>query len=582
MKRYLLTSLITFILLSGCSLFSNQNEFEGFHEIEEGLYVNYLPGFYQNEIALEFKVKDKNAKVYYNLNCAEVEGSNKILYTEPINLDKYLSDKKTDYPLTISVDGILANDKGGKVISNNYINNIQKKGTYNFTDHQRVVTISYVDQDGNTYSRSLSYIFSEYDIPVVSLSMPYKEWFSTTGLYNNIRIEHEKRAHFEYFDNEYDEYFYINTQVKIGGNYTIGYPQRTLNLKFNKNQFNQKQPRVNARIFKDRLTQDGSGNLDSFSRLRLHNGGNCFENYTGINDAILQTMMEGTNVSTTAYRPCILYLNGEYWGLYSLREHYKTQYFEDNYGVDKDEVAIYDYKGEFIFNDGDDSDFVSFFDELNTYLNKDFTNSKVYYDFIDKYIDVDSFIDVMIAHAFTCNRDYVGNNNNLKAWRTTLIDPYNPYADGKLRFCLHDADFAFSDAYYWNFLDPSVDNSYSYFRMFRKLLKNSEFKDAFYNRAEELIENNLSYENACDIIDEMMDEIRPYKLDSNNRWGLYYWGKDINGINEKGLAGWEYEIEYAKNFIKTRCYDKHEIGSENGNKNERNFLDAVKDALKEY
>ena len=97
---------------------------------------------------------------------------------------------------------------------------------------QRIITINYVNSNNESKSRSLSYIFGEYDIPVVSLSMPYRDWFGSTGIYNNIRVEYEKRANLEYIDPELNEYFYRNTQVKIGGNWTMGYPQRTLNLNF--------------------------------------------------------------------------------------------------------------------------------------------------------------------------------------------------------------------------------------------------------------------------------------------------------------------------------------------------------------
>ena len=46
----------------------------------------------------------------------------------------------------------------------------------------------------------------------------------------------------------------------------------------------------------------------------------------------------------------------------------KDVYFEMNYGVEKDDVALYDYTGKFVFNDGDDSDFESFFNKVDEYL----------------------------------------------------------------------------------------------------------------------------------------------------------------------------------------------------------------------
>ena len=203
-------------------------------------------------------------------------------------------------------------------------------------------------------------------------------------------------------------------------------------------------------------------------------------------------------------------------------------------------------------------------------------------EFLNKYVDKDSFIDVMVAQSFVCNRDFVGNNNNLKAWRTTKVDESNPYSDGKLRFSLHDADFAFTDASYWNFLDPDIRNSYSNFKMFRKLFSNENFQRDFYNRAEELLESNLSYENACKVVDEMVSEVEPYKLNSNKRWGLYMWGYEVNKINKAGLDGWYYEIDYLKNFVKTRIEHDKELIEENGNENERNFLEAIIDSMKEY
>ncbi len=569
MKKIL--SFLFIIFLCSCSLEEKEEDKTTYYKIDEDVYVNYEPGIYNEPFELKIK---SNKEILYSLDSSIPNE----VYDKPITVDKYLSKDVKDYPLTKSVDGILAWDKGGKVVSKSYQDYIQRPGKYNLYDKQFVLTISY-DNNGVKKIRSLSYIFGEFDIPVVSLSMPYDRWFGKTGIYNNIRDEYEQRCNFEYFDLEYDEYFYINTQIKIGGNYTMGYPQRTLNLNFNKDEYGNNQKKVNAHIFKDNKTLDNSSDLVKFSRLRLHNGGNCYENYTGINDAILHEMMRGTNVSTTSYRPCIVYLNGEYWGLYSIREHYKKPYFSTNYGVVNDSVAIYDYKGEFVFNDGDDSDFENFFDNLNKHLDKNFKDNNVYYEFIDKYVDIDSFIDVMIAEIFVCNRDFVGNNNNLKAWRTTSVDPNNVYADGRLRFCLHDADFAFTDASYWNFLDPNITNSYTEFKMFRKLLDNNEFKDKFYQRAVELVNTNLSYENACRVIDSKTSEIAPYKEQSNYRWGLFFWGKEINNINKVGLEGWYYEIEYAKNFVNTRINNHDEFKEENGNQNERNFLDAIYESL---
>ena len=81
------------------------------------------------------------------------------------------------------------------------------------------------------------------------------------------------------------------------------------------------------------------------------------------------------------------------------------------------------------------------------------------------------------------------------------------------------------------------------------------------------------------VIDSKTSEIAPYKEQSNYRWGLFFWGKEINNINKVGLEGWFYEIEYAKNFVNTRINNHDEFKEENGNQNERNFLDAIYESL---
>lgn len=512
------------------------DEYASYYEIFDGLYVDHKPGVYKEDFTLKFYFRDKGAKLYYSLNCSKPNRR----YNDGIDIAVNEEKKLSNYLLTTSVDAILEGDTGGKCVSNMYINNIQKPSKYVLSDKQNVVTIKYVDSNSNVYNKTLTYLNTEYDIPVVSLSMSYSDWFGSKGIYNNIREEYSSRVNLEYFDNEYNEYFYINSKIKLGGNWSLGYPQRTLNLNFNKDENGEKNPKVNGHLFKERAML---GNLDkrlsNFSRFRLHNGGNCFEERTGFNDAILHNLMYGTNVSTTAYRPCIAYLNGEYWGIYSMREHYSDTYFEQNYGVDKDDVAVYELQGSIKFDDGNDTGADEFIRRINHFLKNDFSNDAIYESFIKNYIDVDSLIDVFIAQSYAGNWDFVGNNNNLKFWRTIRVDENNKYADGRLRFCLHDADFAFGDTS--NYLDKNQQYSYTKFNIFRKLLENKQFKQRFIVRANELLQTNLKFENARKTIYSMADEVGKYKLTAMKRWG-----------NTATYSDWMKEVESVIDYIEIR------------------------------
>ncbi len=513
----------------------------GYTELYSGVYVSKAPDFYSGEFELSFIVDD-NLELYYSLNYDNSDVSNMTLYDKPITINKLTSTDINDFPVTSSVDAILADDTEGKCVSDIYINNIQKTGNYVLFDKQPVVKINVVNKSTKetVYKRSLTYIISDkvtqsIKIPLISLSLPYDEFIGENGFYNKIREDISKRADLEYFDNTYDEYFYRNTQVKLGGNWTVGYPQRTLNLNFNKDENGKKNEKVKSHVFKERTKRaDDSERLTNLTRFRLHNGGNAFESSTRINDAILQEIMKDGYAATTGYRPAIVYINGEYWGLMSIREHYKDIYFENNYGVDKDNVITYDLKGTWSVDEGDEEIGLNKLNEMETYLSSnDFTNDTVYQKFIDTYLDLNSFLDVVLAHAYSGNWDFIGNLNNLKMWTVASSSDNSEYEDGKFRFVLHDADFAFNS--YENPLYPYHANAYCKFPLFEKLMSNASFRTSLYDRAVELIDTILSPYHCLDTMNKMIDEVRPYHDFSALRWGqqeenLSIWNEEVNNV----------------------------------------------------
>ena len=519
-------SLLITTLPSCQSLESQAGGINNYTQIGDGIYVSHAPGLYGKSFFLNFKTDSPDIDIYYTMDC-NINGSNTRKYVDPIPITSKVPTNASEFPLTTSVDGILASDTEGRCISNAYNDRIQRTGNYVLHPKQNVVTIKAVNKnDGSVLlNRSLSYILHDeiipenIDIPVVSLSLPYDDIFGSGGFYNKIREEIEKRANLEFIDPKYNEYFYRNTQIKLGGNWTMGYPQRTLNLNFNKDENGDKNEKVKTHVFEERkIRSDHQTRLTKITRFRLHNGGNAFEDFTGVNDAALQRMMDFSHTSTTAYRPCITYINGEYWGIYSIREHYKDIYFENNYGVEKDDVVLMDLKGDWVISDGNEGNAQKEMDALNSFLNfADFRQNNVYMSFITNVIDLPSLLDTVLAHAYGGNWDFLGNFNNLKMWKVTVRNSKNPYADGKWRFCLHDSDFAFSEAN--DVFSPTYANSYSRFKMMGELLKSPLFREALLTRAEELLKDQFSVDNSVRILDEMISEIKPYKKASSVRWG---------------------------------------------------------------
>ena len=499
---------------------------EDYYQLSRGLYVNKTPGWYRFDFNLKFAYNEKKGKLYYNYN-GEKPLMNKICYLAPFEKIEIYENVPTgldEIPMSTSVDEIL-DSRDNRCVSDNYINNIQNTNNYAFFHNACVVNITFKYGETQT-NMALSYLIdneNEYTLPMVFLSMPYMKWFgSPYYLYNNIKEEAEARVWLEFYDPVTKDYWQRNSKIKLGGGWSKGYPQRTLNLNFKKDENGAKNEKVKFPIFGDRMTCGNTSKaLDNHVRFRLHNGGNCFEQWSGFNDAILQRAMFGTNVATTAYRPCLVYLNSEYWGLMSLREHYSDYYIKQNFGVDDDNVTMFEVKGPIIFDDGDE-DGIEYINELQTFLNDSRFNSsnqdtvEQAYQELTEMVDIDSLIDALLAEFYCCNWDYVGNYNNLKMWRSMTTSD-KKYEDGKWRFCLHDADFAFTET--TNYLDKNHTYSYNKWPLIKDCMKSLTFRRALIARAEELQTTNLSVKTLSDITLAMYDEVRPYKKDFGKRWG---------------------------------------------------------------
>jgi hypothetical protein len=522
---------------------------------DEALKLSCEPGVYKENFILGVSRQNKNNEIYFT-----TDGTPATTASEKYNSKKgigiYVSDAKSEFKLTQNVK--------------NYDNAVYN---YSFTNKAIMLNLLETDKNGKEIARkSGTYIVSkngtnDFKIPVVSLSAPPAQMLE---MYNNVEIdgngveEKKYRANLEYMDYSRNEFFTLNTQMKIGGNWTKRLPLRTINLNFNKDANDKKYPSApQADIFGGRKLRNGSDETTAgkVRRFRLHSGGNdMFAAF--ITDAFVQAVAAGSPyISTAAFRPCILYLNGEYWGLYSMREHYNALYFEYNYGVNKDNVIYVDKAPQnsewlygFEIEEGDESETEDCLVELFEYLEydrstkqlnvtKDWSTDEVYDGFCSM-VDVDSLIDLILIQGYAGNWDFM--NNNFRMWRTLTVENGNPFADTKWRFILHDVDFGFEDATADNGL-ATGDGTWnrdkkSYFDFYlgktgcvygaspvgvlsprdHAILslpsQNARFKTRVLERAQ-AIEALFAPDKALAVFNRMVSDVTPYYAARVTRWG---------------------------------------------------------------
>lgn len=430
----------------------NSSAQETFPAVGDCLGTSRASGVYSAEFTLKVSKEADSHKIYYTTDGTKPT-VNSSRYDSGIRIGKR---NQTDgFPVT---EGVVYDSVG--------------YGIYNFQTGNECTLVKLLETDSNGTEiarKTVVYLYrgsgeTAVTLPVVTLNLAQDDALS---FYNDIQDESKERANLDYFDFTSGESFSLNTQIKLGGNWTKGFPYRTMNLNFNKDEIGAKNTPVTAKIFGNRRARDGS-ELTDFKRFRLHAGGNA-QTLNWFGDAFTQKVAaevpaangDYLQLATTGYRPAEVYLNGEYWGLYAIREHYSDVYFAQNYGVDKDDVIFIDrahnitasnpdcadtsvYNTQYAFELKEDDEGNTGMDratELFDFLKFADLSLPENYERFTQMVDVNGLSDLVLVNLYAGNWDFM--NNNIKMWRTANVDSSNPYADGRWRFCLHDLDFSF-------------------------------------------------------------------------------------------------------------------------------------------
>ena len=130
------------------------------------------------------------------------------------------------------------------------------------------------------------------------------------------------------------------------------------------------------------------------------------------------------NVDTMSYRPCVVYLNGGYYGILNIRERQDEDYIKNIYDIeDVENIAIisseldvtrggrYDGLWFYYVQDSGPGDQVRDF----TNIGFDISNRWITYRELAEQFDIQNIIEFYAFNLFICNTDWP--HNNVKVWR---------------------------------------------------------------------------------------------------------------------------------------------------------------------
>lgn len=377
-------------------------------------------------------------------------------------------------------------------------------------------------------------------LPVVSISTDPANFFDDElGIYvpgtsydpnfpyfgANFWEDWERPVHVELYEPDGSLGFSAGAGAKIFGGWSRGNPQRSLAL-FARSRYGAS--RFAYRIFPEKR-------LRSFEAFVLRNSGNDWQ-VTHFRDALMTSLVDDLGIDRQAYRPAIVFIDGEYWGILNLREKINEHFIAANHeGVEADRIDLLENDGVAIHGDAD-----HYRAMIALVSGGDIQDPGVYAQ-IEGMVDIENFIDYQAAQIYFDNTDWPGNN--VKFWR--------PRAEGgRWRWILFDTDFGFGLWNPGNYANdtlafalepngPSWPNPPWSTLMLRRLVTNRRFVEDFVNRFATHLNTIFAPGRVVARIDEMARAIEAEMPAQRARWG-------------SSVSAWRSSVQVLRDFASRR------------------------------
>lgn len=469
------------------------------------------PGFHAAETAVELTVDHPTATIHYTLDGREPDADGP-LYVAPI-------------PLSESATTV-----------------IRARAFADDLWPSRVATGTFFTRDRP-------------ELGVMSLTMePDDLWDTETGIYvlgdeyenhqpfrgANFWEDWERPLHVALWEPDGSLGFALDCGVTIHGGWSRAHGQRSLRLIM---RAAYGWSRLEYPVFPDL-------GIDSFKRLILRNSGNdahvCsfFGCSWGVHlrDATMQAIASATDLDVLAYRPVHVYLNGEYWGIYNIRERHDRFYTDSHHGTE--DIDLLESSG-YNASEGTSEHYLAMLDFIR---GNDLADPDIFAE-LQTMMDTDNLATYQALQIFFDNTDWPGNN--IKFWRPRT-------ETGKWRWMLYDTDFGLGLAHEASndtmafALEPNGPNWPNppwATELLRALVGNPQFRRDFINRYADYLNTFLAPGATRAIVQTLAGDIRSGMEEHHDRWGSYSEGDTHHTIND---GAWENQLAAIESWLQQR------------------------------
>lgn len=472
---------------------------------EEVLFLPNQPlpslpsGFYPNPISLSFNQQEwEGQKTVYSLDGVSLQANGTEVSSKGITINSVNTADLSYIPAS------------GQYIPPN--GNVETAQTIQVQSFQYSCAVSDVLREVYFIGEALS---NKYTLPVVSISTQDEALFGSKGIYGYGESGHNFDMKGELWEREGSLHFFDDGELKLSQNVGLRIrgkssrwaPQKSFKIYAREEYGRSKLPNV---FFDDEV--------DFLKRINLRSAHNDYIR-SMMTDHVAMTAAKGENFDTPNSKHAVLFLNGEFWGIYAIQDSMDDHYADSYYGIDDEDV-------EFI--DGRESTSLNYTEIINYAADHpEMTDQDVAW--IEERVDLGSLLSYHAFQIYMANWDWP--QKNVKAW---LSEAENQ----DLRYFFFDCDACFNE-----YENESLAKFYPELNTERhsillsSLLRNEEVRQQFSNTLIALLQGTLNTSQLLSIIDQTERNILPHIDEHIARWGY-----------PQNRSTWENSVESMRKF----------------------------------
>ncbi|MCP4449981.1 MAG: hypothetical protein GY809_00850, partial [Planctomycetes bacterium] len=239
-------------------------------------------------------------------------------------------------------------------------------------------------------------------LPAISIAaFPETLWDDAKGIYRNLLKSREIPVSLEFFELDGTSGFNLDAGLRLSGQASFKYPQKSVTLSAS-DKFGEEE--IVYPVFPNR-------DIHRFKDIYLRNSGCADNRHTMFRDALQHSLViNQMDIDCQAYRPAMTFINGDYWGIYNVREKVNADYLAAHHDIDPHNLDYLEYDflapNVLVTLEGDPNNYNAMLD----FVQHHDMSRKENYDHIASQIEMNELLNYLITEIYCDNINWPYTN----------------------------------------------------------------------------------------------------------------------------------------------------------------------------